>query len=260
MELAPNSRASRAGRRLLKRLMYSQLGMVEAFRILLGRAEPKAAFTVKADPASVYWNFLIREDQLPAFIDYIKLPEGFEICPIQCLAGEAPGYILTLNVYEVSGLAVGVRAEWSTYILDHMGKPRYMVLEALSSTASLDSVDIITRKSQVEHSTVRGAQTLVKDLEGGQFESRYADKAVTGHASLAPQWLEANDYIYWRSGICDRTFYDSGLANPEAVLVEPASVEIANHTHWERFLEPLPRHVIQFNNAIDFVISPWENL
>ena len=260
MDIAPNTRWSRIGRRLLKRMMYSQLGVIDALLILLGKSEPKASFTIKADPASVYWNFHIRDDQLAAFIDYIRLPTGFEVCPIRCIRDEESAYILTLNVYEVSGLAVGMRAEWSTYIRDHLGKPRYMVLEALSSTTSIDSVDIITRKSQVEHKTGSTAHTLFKDLHNGQFQSHYAVEDTLGEAILAPEWLQANDYIYWRSGIYDRTFYDSGLANPQAVCIDPQAVEISNDTHWFPFLDPLPRHVIQFQNAIDFVISPWGNV
>jgi hypothetical protein len=77
---------------------------------------------------------------------------------------------------------------------------------------------------------------------------------------LYSHYDEANDYIYWRGGICDRVFYDSGLANPLVTLVDPEVVAITNNTHWQPFLEPLPRHVVQFQNVIEFVISPWENL
>lgn len=260
MKLAPNTRMSRSGRRVLKRMLYSQMAFLDAVRVLFGTAEPRVGFTVKADPASVYWNFSIKEEQLPAFIEYINLPADFQVCPIRCLAGESPDYILTLNVYEVTGLASGIRAEWSTYIKDHLGKARYMVLEAESSSTSMDSVDIITRKSRVEHSTAGEARTLVEDLQGGCFKSHYvtSDAPLTG--ALDPEWLQANDYIYWRGGICDRVFYDSGLANPRVTLVDPEVVAIINNTHWQPFVEPLPRHVIQFQNAIEFVISPWENI
>jgi hypothetical protein len=260
MALVPNTRISRSGRRLLKRMLYSQMAFLDAFRVLFGRAEPRVSFSVKADPASVYWNFSIKEEQFPAFIDYINLPPDFQVCSIRCLAGESPEYILTLNVYEVTGMASGIRAEWSTYIRDHLGKARYMVLEAESSATSMDSVDIITRKSRVEHSTEGETRTLVEDLQGGCFTSHYVTSGAPSTGALDPEWLEANDYIYWRGGICDRVFYDSGLANPLVTLVDPEVVAITNNTHWQPFLEPLPRHVVQFQNVIEFVISPWENL
>ncbi len=248
------------GRSLLKRLMYSQLSVIDAFRILVGLADPRISFSVKAVPASVYWNFSIRDENFSDFVDYIGLPEGFDLVPVRCLASEQPALTVTLNVYEVSGIASGVRAEWSTYIHDHMGKVRYMVLEAASSNTSMDPVDIITRRSRVEHSTGPDCRTLVEDLQGGSFESAYRPTAAPVSGALAPEWLEANDYIYWRNGVCDRAFYDSGLANPRVILVDPATVELANNTHWQPFLEPLPRHVVQFTNPIDFVISPWDNM
>ena len=62
------------------------------------------------------------------------------------LQREEADYLLTLNVYEVTGIAVGIRAEWSTYITDNNGVPRYMVVEAQSSEYSMDPIDIITKK------------------------------------------------------------------------------------------------------------------
>ena len=81
-------------------------------------------------------NFRIKAEQREEFERYANLPAGFEICPIRCLADDSADYLLTLNVYEVEGLASGRRAEWSTYILDNTNRPRYMVLEAASSTWS----------------------------------------------------------------------------------------------------------------------------
>ena len=72
--------------------------------------------------------------------------------------------------------------------------------------------------------------------------------------------MAANDYIYWRNGICDRAFYDAGLAQPRALLLPGAVATIDDQTHWAQFLEPQPKHIIHFQNAIDFVIQPWANL
>ena len=51
---------SRTGRRLLKRLLYSQLALRDAVLILLGKVHPNLSFTVLAEPPSVYINFTIR--------------------------------------------------------------------------------------------------------------------------------------------------------------------------------------------------------
>jgi hypothetical protein len=258
--MLPDTNPSRFGRRLLKRMLYSQMGLLDVFKILLGKTQPKVSFTVKAEPASVYWNFRVKPEQQAAFIEYINLPAGFTVCPISCLQGEAPDILLTLNVYEVTGIAVGIRAEWSTYILDALGKPRYMVLEAQSSEYSVDPIDIITKRTRVEHATGEQTLTLVENLQGETFQSQFEIPPAKKMAAIHADWIGANDFIYWRIGICDRTFYDAGLANPKAILLNPATATISNQTHWAPFLEPTPKHLIQFEEAIDFVIMPWVNI
>lgn len=257
----PDPTSSRGGRKFLKRLLYAQMALLDSVKILLGKTEPRVPFTVKADPASVYYNFVIDPRQLAAFDAYINLPEGFELCPVRCVEGEQADYLLTLNVYEVSGIAVGIRAEWSTYIRGEDGDPCYMVLEAQSSEYSMDPVDIITRKGRVEHSTAGGkTHTTVAAQDGQLFKADYALGNEDKTAAIHPEWVRANDRIYWRNGICDRTYYDAGLAFPSARCIDPGVVTVDDQTHWAGFVQGTPKHVIQFEAAIDFVIEPWCNL
>jgi hypothetical protein len=259
--MLPETNPSRIGRRWLKRFIYSQFSLLEFFTILLGKTQPRVPFTVKAEPPSVYFNFAIRPDQREAFARYLNLPEGFSICPIRCLADEQGDYLLTLNVYEVTGIARGIRAEWSTYVTDSAGTPRYMVLEARSSEYSMDPVDIITRKSRVEHAlTDNTIVTTVSSLNEQLFSAKIALGEARPAVKLHPEWTAANDYIYWRNGVCDRTFYNAGLADPAARLLSTPQSQIDNQTHWAPFLETTPRHIVMFENAIDFVVVPWANL
>ena len=259
--MLPDVSSSRGGRRLLKRFLYSQLSLLDAVKIALDRTQPRVPFTVLAEPASIYFNFRIRPEARADFIRYINLPLGFEVGPISCLQGEQPDFLLTLNVYEVSGIATGVRAEWSTYIIDAGGTARYMVLEARSSETSMDPVDVITRKGLVEHaSDSSSSRTRVASLDQRLFQARVSTTAGAPRARLHPAWIAANDYIYWRNGICDRTFYDAGLAFPQASLIAPEQAEIDDQTHWRQFLEPQPRHIIRYEQAIEFVIMPWYNV
>jgi hypothetical protein len=259
--MLPDTNQSRTGRRFLKRSLYSMLTLMDVFKIIFGKAQPKINFTVKAEPASVYYNFRVRPDKLNEFIDYINLPEGFSVCPIHCIDGEQADYLLTANVYEVTGVAVGIRIEYSTYIRDAEGVPRYMVLEAQSSEYSMDPIDIITQKGRVEHDTSNNqTRSVWASLEGALFQAHYEKSESMETASIHQEWVKANDFIYWRVGICDRTFYDAGLANPRALLIDPTTVSVDDQTHWAPFLEPEPKHVIEFQDAIDFVIMPWVNI
>jgi len=113
----------------------------------------------------------------------------------------------------------------------------------------------------VEHELSAGVLvSAVASEEGKLFESSvHLDEAhpLVGPAS---EWIEANDYIYWRNGICDRTYYDASLFNARVHSVPPEDVTIGDNTHWARFIEPRPRHVLRFDGALEFMISPWFNV
>ena len=144
----------------------------------------------------------------------------------RCVAGEKPDYLLTLNVYRVSGVTNGVRAEFSTYVADEEGIPRYMVVEARDHSGSMDRIDIITRASRVEHRRDRKAMTtVVASRDGGEFAATCTQAALAKapHVQIHGEWVQANDFIYWRNGVRDRCYYDAGMANPQVRSIDPAA-------------------------------------
>jgi hypothetical protein len=243
----------------MKRFIYSQLYLLDVFRLMFGKTKPLVAFKVEATPPSVYFNFELDPQRVPDLEKELDLP--FPLMPIRCLDGEAPFYCLTLNVYRVSGLANGMRAEWSVYIEDDQGIPRYLVVEAQADSGSIDGVNLLTRAGEVTHR--QDADTLTSfavAADGGRFKALCRAPLSGPEARVAPEWIEANDYIYWLNGMCDRTFYDSGLANPSVRLVEPANHTIEDTTRWGAMCLPEPKHVVVFEDAIEFAMSPWWNL
>ncbi len=259
--MLPDTSTGRLGRRVLKRFLYAQMALRDGLFILLGKTQPSLPFTVKAEPSSVYFNFRIRSDALAEFQQYINLAPGFELTPITCLAGEEPSHVLTLNVYEVSGLAKGLRAEWSTYVADAEGVPRYMVLEARSSEYSMDPVDVITPKGRVEHRMdTNQLQTVVASNDDALFRSTLTLRNSHPHAQIATQWIAANDFIYWRNGICDRTYYDANMIAVAVNNIPTEDVEIQDDTHWSAWVEPEPMHVLRYLGPLNFMISPWFNV
>lgn len=246
------------GRRALRRFLYSQMALRNGALIALGREQPLVRFTVEDDPPSVY--LVHRVADVDALARHLALPPGMALAPIRCAADDEPEYLLTLNVYRVSGITNGLRAEWSTYIADAAGVPRYLVVDARADNTSMDPVDVITKRSVVRHER-RGDAVSIEIGEGtGVYRARFdipADApAETSHADF----VTANDYIYWRNGVCDRTFYDAGLADADQVSVEPGTVQIEDHTEWAAFADAEPRHVLVFREAIEFVVSPWANV
>ncbi len=252
---------SRSGRKILKRFLYFQFALRDAVLILLGKEHPSIPFTVKENPCSVYFNFRVRPECQQEFIRYINLAEGLVPCPIQILEDEDPEWILTLNVYEVSGITRGIRAEWSTYICDSEGTPRYMVLEARSSEYSMDPVDVITKKGRVEHSmSTTEVQTVVASNEEQLFSSTLNLKESHALARIATEWIAANDFIYWRNGICDRTYYDANMIDAPVRNIPAEDASIDDQTHWARFVEPRPIHILKYEGPLNFMIAPWFNI
>ena len=256
----PLSTLGKIGRIILKRFMYSQLAILSGLKIAIGKENPLVKFTVEKDPPSVYWVYRIKSSEVNNLARKIGLPSHFSLCPIQCLDGEEPEFWMTINAYRVSGLAKGLRAEWSVFVRDEENTPRYLIVDARSSTFSVDPIDIITRASTVIHER-RDKQLHTEIGEGDQaFTSTITITDIATPVTVSRDWVSANDYIYWGNGICDRTFYDTGLANTKQNRVRDENFEVKDGSFWSRFVEPAPAHVLLLQNAIEFVISPWENI
>jgi hypothetical protein len=250
-------------RRLIKALLYTPMALFDAVRIPFRRAHPKVEFTVESDPPSVYYNFRVKSERLQDFKAYLGLPHNLPLTPIRCLRDEEADYIFTLNVYRVSGVTNGVRAEFSTYISDEDGIPRYMVVEARDHDGSMDPINIMTKPTRVEHSRdATNMTTVLESNDGALFQASAGQEVfeAADYAALHGDWVAANDFIYWRNGVRDRCYYDAGMANPRVRQLDPAQVEISDETHWAEFLEPLPKHVLVYENSMHFMIVPWENL
>jgi hypothetical protein len=243
----------------LKRFMYSQLAVRSAVMIALGKEQPLVCFTVEDDPPSTYFVFAVRPDAVDGLPERLGLPAGTELAPIRCLAGDEPRHLMAVNVYRVSGITNGRRAEWSVFVAEPDGTARYMVIDARSSSRSMDPVDLFTKASRVDHTREGNRVTTTVGGRGRAFTvTTELENAVA--AANAPEWVTANDLIYWRNGVCDRTFYDAGLADPAMVSVPPEDVAVADASDWADLVEPTPVAVLMFTEAIEFVVSPWANV
>lgn len=254
------SKLGRLGRSFLKRFMYSQMAVRTGFMIAIGKEHPLIPFTVEKDPPSIYWVYKIKDSEIEDLAHKIGIPPQFSLCPIRCLDTDEPAYLLTVNAYRVSGLANGIRAEWSVFVRDDSNIPRYMVVDARSSKVSVDPISIITKASHVTHE--RNGNTIRTQIGEGENAFR-STLTLPNHAPFvksSAEWVSANDYIYWGNGICDRTFYNAGLANTKQRRISIENCEIEDGSFWGKLVEPEPVHILVLDNAIEFVISPWENV
>ena len=158
-----------------KRFVYSQLYLRESLFILIGKSKPIVRFTVEASPPSLYFNFAILPGRLDELARQLDLPHP--LAPIRCLEREEPFYCLTLNIYRVSGLANGIRAEWSLYVRGPDGVPRYLVVEAVADAGSMDPVAIISRAGQISHEQTADGERVVAHELGVESEARLTAEA-----------------------------------------------------------------------------------
>ena len=250
----------RLGRSIMNRFMYSQLAVFTGLKIAIGKEKPLIPFRIEMDPPSIYWVYKIRSSEIEGLAEKLGIPSQFTLSPIKCLDTDDPGYFIVLNAYRVSGLAKGIRAEWSIFVRDANNIPRYMVVDARSSTTSVDPVSIITKASTVVHE--RSGDTIRTEIGEGDevFSSTMTLPPNTPSVIVSPEWVSANDYIYWGNGICDRTFYSGGLANAQVLRVGSDHCVSNDGSFWSQLVDPDPVHILVYNNVIDLVISPWENV
>ena len=260
IQTKPLNTLGRIGRIILKRFMYSQMTILSGLKIAIGKEDPLVKFTVEKDPPSTYWVYRIKSSEINKLAKAIRLPEHFSLCPIRCLEAEEPEYWMTINAYRVSGLANGLRAEWSVFIRDAGNAPRYLIIDARSSTFSVDPVDIITRASTVIHEQKDGAIHTQIGEGDRAFRSTISLSGPVSSVNVSRDWVSANDYIYWGNGICDRTFYDTGLSNTKQSRIGVENYKISDGSFWSQFVESAPTYVLVLQNSIEFVISPWENV
>jgi len=256
----PLSRLGRFGRSFINRYMYSQMAVLTGIKIAFGKEQPLVKFTVENDPPSIYWVFRIKPSEVGSLLKKLGIPPQFSLAPIRCLDSDEPDYLIAVNAYRVSGLANGIRAEWSIFVEDGDGVPRYMVVDARSSTFSVDPISIVTKSSTVIHE--RDDDTIHTQIGEGEnaFTSTIKLANMSPPVKASSEWVSANDYIYWRNGIRDRTFYNAGLANAKERCISNEEVEIKDGTFWGTLVEPDPVHILIIDNAIELVISPWENI
>jgi hypothetical protein len=234
---------------------------MEGFKILFGRSKPIIRFTVEKDPPPMYFNFKIREDRVDELAHILNLPAGFALAKIRCLMDEnQDNYRLTLNVYRVSGLTNGLRAEWSVYVKDPEGRTRYMIVEARSNKGSMDPIDIVTKKSKLEYSVEDNQIHIYIESNKGTYvkvETRIPEDPLTGFSTR--EWIRANDEIYWLNGIMDRSFHNSKMACAELILIPSEGLKIENTTKWGEFIEPDPL-VVMYPSELEMLVSQWWNI
>lgn len=259
----------------IKNTEYGALAQTEANQVAAGTASPVINFTVVDTPPSMFVNYVIEDAQAAAFEAYIDLPPGFSLAKVKILESDAEAhYWMSLNVYRVTGITTGLRAEWNTYVDDGSGEPQFMIVRARAADGSLDPIGPLAFPEPFQHSldpddVIRTSMNATEVTETGAtllpdhlFSSEVAlpDPIDRNYVTPSRQWASANDLIYWMNGVADRTFYNSTAHNAPMISIDLADVTIDDDTQWTPYFDATPEHVLVYLDKLEFVISPWWNV
>jgi hypothetical protein len=258
--------------------VFSENEFARADAIAVRMAEPISDFFVEPSneptPPSVFLNFILDPSQLDALAAEIPLPEGFEFARLRTLRGGGKHYFLSLNLYETQGIAAGMRAEWSVYVTKEGDPaPRYMVVEAQTSTFSLDSVNWFTTAADpyeyvLENGVIRfdvrceagGSPYCLPEGEpDSSFHATIPLPETPRLVDTTLDWTEANTLIYWGNGVADKIYYNGLVYDTKMISVPVRQVSISDGTRWAPFYLRLAQ-VLVFQNQLEFLASPWNNL
>lgn len=259
----------------VKRTTYGQRAQSDSALIGSGLQQPILDFTVEDTPPSIFVNYIVPDAQAAAFNAVAPLPPGFTLAKMKILESDPVArYWLSLNVYRVSGLTTGLRAEWSTYVDDGSGVPRFMILKARASEGSLDPLGPLALPEPFIHDVTPGPvittamnATVIQDgtpvVTGNNlFNSTIRLPAPADRNYVVPtaEWVGGNDFIYWLNGVNDRTFHNSTSHSAPLISIDPADVTLDDATAWAPYIDPTPGHVLVYLDKLQFMISPWWNV
>ncbi len=257
-----------SSRHPLKMLFYIMEAKNIADGIASGATHPCKNFFVDGYPPSVFINYEIPEEQVAAF-SAAALPMGFEMTKLRLLESDKHAYYLSLNIYTTMGMTSGVRFEWSIFVKDPAGgKPRFLVIKALAEQKSIDpsAEDFFTPPEPVTHKHENGLLISEALQDRGNGMENYFTSTIKWPQD-APQvdrttreFITANDLIYWGGGVCDHVLYSGSMHNRDVTIIPPGDYTIKDETPLAAFVKPVPTSVYVYQNELDYMFLPWENL
>jgi len=228
---------------------------------------------------SVYIRWEFRDQAAIDEFERNELPAGFRIAPTRFIESDDPDgeIFFALNLYDAAGGTVvgGARAEWDVFVHGPDGadpnagvRPRFGVVQALAEEVSADAGNLLTPAEPVSHRIQEGnvvSAVAQQDADGNAvpvFESSFPIP-VPGQAPVARFTREmaiGNDYIYWAHGVSDRVLYNATTFNHDAHLVDVSQFTFTDNSRWAKYLNPQVKDAVYYQNTLEYVASPMENL
>jgi hypothetical protein len=225
----------------------------------------------------LYFNWEIPAANVSLMEEALGLEaRGFRMVPIEIIRGEKPKHYLSLNFYSV--LIAGVvnyRSEWSVYVAtENDPKPRYMVVEVLSSEDAADPTYIalppatfLRPGTEVTYSI----DEIQVEVSNPDFHAAFSILPGTDRVNpvrsargkvvqVGQPWAEANDSLYYLNGIADTALYNGNLTGANLLSINPDTVQISNSSPWATFIGDKPEHVLLYLQPLELAFTPYFNL
>lgn len=239
-----------------KRSFYSEYWSERGVAISSGQAEPLLKI-MNSNMFFVHWEL---SGAGVSELNTILAPRGLQLAPIKILESDIEIYLLTWNLYDTEFVGINppgnttVRFEASVYVTSVKDPvPRFLVLEALSSDDTLDPVEKQVSGIDLMYSVpsnILAEDAVVSAQIPGPSGLRVEFSVSSNEFKLETDksWIVSNDKVYWLNGVFDKIFYDSKLANQQALNCTTRAV--AGSANWTYYIADLanPVHAFSFQN------------
>ena len=132
---------------------YSPLVLIAAQLAMRGGRPTLTPTTRGESTATAHYHFLIEDPE--ALLASVGAQGKFTPVAISLDDQGSPGFYLTLAVSMREDDPCGLRAAWSTYILNEKNRPRTLQLDEFSSDACLDPVSLLGLPAPVQQAVIK---------------------------------------------------------------------------------------------------------
>ncbi|GEA49639.1 hypothetical protein VIN01S_04430 [Vibrio inusitatus NBRC 102082] len=265
---------------------YALQDLYQGLSTFAGQAKSTLFFELQTDPKTIFINFEIKPDKIKAFKKEY-LPPHFELAKTRFYPEQKKAvYAVSLNLYLSRGANLnGIRAEWSTYIinpLEENPKPRFSVLEAQTNIDGLDPSHVLEllrsdsppplndipafletpndsfiykfNKKQGIQASLQGDNNAVLSVD-----IAYPKKSRRLYTKALTSWMEANDYVYWGE-VADILKYDRQVMFADIMVFEATDEDIIHDTTFAEYVKPKPLPIVVWLGGQSIALQPWGNL
>lgn len=240
-------------------------GILTGMPILTYNSITKNTFNVPmtVNPISSYVNFKLNDSMVKLFNYDIQKTSNLSLVPIKLFPDSKEEYILSVNYYNCSSPVFLndekeiARCEINTYVKDGENEGT-LILDYISNDLSMDPVNIIKRKDNLEYFEQDLYNYVNCDSKKENIFLSLGFPPRFGRSiKLNDQLSKFTDRVYYKNGIYDKIYYDSSLT--DAIVKTPYVYKNFSFYYKGITLDDV-HSIFYFVNPINFIGGMWDNV